>query len=109
MRELSHQLEHRESLQSSLVRVAEAIRDLQEAAIGIGKLCFIDPQKEHPELFPESTEPEIGFTDAVREVFRGLERGRFLGPVDVRDALMETGFPVRKYKNPLASIHTTRA
>src|SRR5207249_3977513 len=55
----------------------------------------------------ECAEPEMGFTDAVRKVFRNIPEGRrYLDPKSVRDILKEEGFPLEKYTNPLASIHT---
>jgi hypothetical protein len=55
-----------------------------------------------PEL--ESPTP-IGFTDAVRNILR--ERGLPMGPIAVRDALVDMGIDMNKYSNPMVPVHNT--
>jgi hypothetical protein len=45
-----------------------------------------------------------GLTDAVLRV---MPAGRFLSAVDVRNALLKTGYDFSGQSNPLASVHTT--
>jgi len=105
--QISEMLVRRDAIQGELDQVNGRIEDLEDAAYSLGTLCGIDPIKEHPELFPESAEPETGFTDAVRRVFQNIPEGRRLYSArNVRDSLKEAGFPLENYKNPLASIHT---
>jgi hypothetical protein len=62
------------------------------------------------ELLGEEFEPEtIGITEAIRKVLRDAqdERGSFITPIGVRNALQKSGFPLSEYKNALAVIHTT--
>jgi hypothetical protein len=47
-----------------------------------------------------------GFTDAVRRALQAAGK-RGLTPVEVRDALVESGVDLSGYSNPLAVIHTT--
>jgi hypothetical protein len=48
---------------------------------------------------------DFGLTDACREVLKS--DFNFMGAMEVRDALVERGFVLDHYKNPLASIHIT--
>jgi len=107
LQHLSQALVKRERLQEQLTAQDGRVDDLQSAADSIGRLCGVDPREKYPELFPASAEPELGFTDAVRRVFKTLPDDRvFLDPMGVRDGLKVDKFPLAKYKNPLASIHT---
>jgi hypothetical protein len=106
LEQLAKALARRERLQLTQAKWDSHIDDLQDAAEALGRLCGIDPTKQHPELFPEDAEPEVGFTDAVREVFRNADERFLYQPISVREKLKEMGFPIAKYKNPLASIHT---
>lgn len=47
-----------------------------------------------------------GFTDACREVLQSDYRLGFREARDIRDALIERGFGLGHYTNPLASVHT---
>lgn len=105
LKHLADALGRRETLQLQLAEIDGRIDDLGEAAISIGRLCGIDPQTTYPELFPQHADPEIGFTDAVRQVFDNAPE-QWYEPVSVRDELARLKFPLERYKNPLASIHT---
>jgi hypothetical protein len=62
------------------------------------------------ELLGEEFEPEaVGITNAIRKVLRNAqdERGSYMSPIGVRNALQKTDFPLSEYKNALAVIHTT--
>jgi hypothetical protein len=104
-RQLALALEKREKFQGELAALDDHITDLEEAARSVGTLCGIDPHEARPDLFPDNAEPELGFTDAVRKVFENT-KDHLHHPVSVRDELKKMGFPLAKYKNPLASIHT---
>ena len=53
----------------------------------------------------ELEEESIGITDAIRDVLKGSDRS--FRPTVVRNYLKRGDFPLDKYKNPLAVIHTT--
>ena len=53
----------------------------------------------------ELDEESIGITDAIRGVLNSSDK--FFRPTAVRNCLKREGFPLDKYKNPLAVIHTT--
>lgn len=106
VKELSELMENREMLESELEAVDSKILKLQWAVRGVGNLCNANPETEYPHLFPESASPDIGFTDAIREVLQTEPGEEFFTPVNVRTVLEHRGFDLKKYKNPLASIHT---
>lgn len=105
MQDLSALLQKKESLEDRLQEVIERIATVREAAWSMRDLSGIDPDKEYPHLFNFEATPDVGFTDAIREVFRA-NQGLVLTPVGVRNKLKERGFKLDNYKNPLASIHT---
>jgi hypothetical protein len=105
MEDLSDLLQKKESLEDRLQEVIERIATVREAAWGMKDLSGIDPDKEYPHLFSTEAIPDVGFTDAIREVFRARP-GVGLTPVGVRNKLKERGFKLENYTNPLASIHT---
>ncbi len=62
------------------------------------------------ELLGEEFEPEsVGITNAIRKVLREAQddRGTYISPIGVRNALQKDNFPLSEYKNALAVIHTT--
>lgn len=105
MADLSDLLLEKETLEERLQEVIERIAMVREAAWSMKALSGIDPDKEYPQLFHPDNTPDVGFTDAIREVFRA-SLGIVLTPVGVRNALKDRGFKLESYKNPLASIHT---
>ncbi|SRR5713101_759392 len=48
--------------------------------------------------------PPAGITDAIRQVFRANRKG--LTPVQVKEALMVSGFDITSQANAMASIHS---
>ncbi len=46
----------------------------------------------------------LSLSDAIRLMIRSTSEG--LSPVAIRDKLDEMGYDLKKFKNPLASIHT---
>jgi hypothetical protein len=105
LQDLSGLLQKKERLEDRLQEVIERIATVREAAWSMKDLSGIDPEKEYPHLFSLEVTPDVGFTDAIREVFRANLR-IVLTPVGVRNKLKERGFKLENYKNPLASIHT---
>jgi hypothetical protein len=62
------------------------------------------------ELLGEEFEPEtVGITQAIRKVLRDSQddKGSYISPTMVRNALQRDSFPLSDYKNALAVIHTT--
>lgn len=51
-------------------------------------------------------EDAMGFTDAIREVFKSLPENETLSPTDVRGRLEMLGYDTSKYGNVMASVHT---
>lgn len=106
--ELSQLMSEREDLDSKRAVVDNRIAKLRSAIVGLGGLCdksMYVIASEHPELFPDTATPDVGFTDAIREVFRTY-KDYYFSPVEIRDELEENGFDIKKYKNVLASIHS---
>jgi hypothetical protein len=106
IQELSELMEMREELESKLETVEHMITRAKWAVRGISYLTSANPETEYPHLFPEVVTPDVGFTDAIREVLQEEPGVKYSAPVHVRNALELRGFNIKKYKNPLASIHT---
>jgi hypothetical protein len=101
--ELSDLIEEAEELDDRREKVERRIAALRNMVLATSHVLGEDPQLTYPELFPETIEPEIGFTDAVREVLKSSNK--YLSPVDIRNTLRDRGFNLEKYRNPLAAIH----
>jgi DNA-binding PadR family transcriptional regulator len=104
--ELSELAEKREELENLLDAVDSELARIKWAVKGIANLCDAHPEKEYPHLFPEDVSPDVGFTDAIREILNADAGFTYHSPVSVRNVLEKNGFDLKKYKNPLASIHT---
>ena len=85
-----------ESVLEARLRVIRRRTDaLAKAAQGLSALVGEDTEKE-----------SIGITDAIREILReGLTH--IWKPTSVRNYLRRKEFPLEKYQNPLAVVHTT--
>jgi hypothetical protein len=105
VKELSEAFGEREELENNLDEVNYRIDKLQEAIRGLSAICNIDYQTEYSNLFPPSTGIAQGFTDKVRSIFSENLETRY-SAVDIRNKLREMGFPIDKYSNGLATIHT---
>lgn len=106
--ELAELMAEREEVESRREQLERRITRLREAIIGLGFLVdkgSYTIAKERPELFPDTVSPDVGFTDAVRAVFRD-DKESFHSPIEIRDYLDLVGFDIAKYKNVLASIHS---
>jgi hypothetical protein len=106
--DLAETMAAREQLDARREELDRRIVRLRDAVLGLGGLCLKSSEsiaKEYPELFPDQITPEVGFTDAVRAVFKA-NPDRSLSPVYIRDSLEASGFDIDKYKNVLASIHS---
>jgi hypothetical protein len=108
IRELSELMARREVLESELEKVQWRIEAVQYGLEGLAAVSGIEPKEEYPHLFPdELTKSDVGFTDAIREVLKSAPpQESVFTAVSMRDALKERGFDLKKYQNPLASIHT---
>ncbi len=105
--ELAELMTEREQLDAKRESLDRRIIRLREAVFGLGGLCGKSTEaisSKWPELFPDSIEPDVGLTDAIREVLSSSDK--YLSPVFIRDTLKARGFDIDKYKNALASIHS---
>jgi hypothetical protein len=60
-------------------------------------------------LDPSNPAPPTTLADAIRdaaETFHAMSPGIPIKPTDIRAALLNTGFDLSSFSNPLASIHT---
>src|SRR6185437_8815509 len=89
--ELGRIMAHAEQLEDD-------IAGLQQTAAGLARTL-------RQEFIAEDS---IGLTEAMRRVFRTNPARNYL-PTEVRDALVDMGYDVRKYGNVLASIHSVTA
>lgn len=105
VKELTETITERDDLENRLDEMNYRIEKLQEAVRGLSALCNIDYQAEYPALFPPSPGIGQGFTDKIRNIFLTNLNKRF-SAIDVRNNLRETGFPIDRYSNGLATIHT---
>jgi len=101
--DLSEAMQEKEALEDRLQAIIARIQDLKEIAFSTSRVCGSDPTIDYPTLFVTDANPDVGFTSAVRASF---SPGIGLSPVQVRDRLKKSGFPLEDYKNPLATIHT---
>ena len=104
--ELSKLMEQFEDLEGQMEALRERMATVRKGVHGLAALCGANPEKEYPHLFPRTISADIGFTDAIREVFKSGDVHEYYSPVRMRDELKKRGFDLSKYKNPLASIHT---
>jgi len=101
--ELSGLMEMLEAIDHRRQIVTSRINALRDMVFATSNVLGENPYMTHPELFPELIEPEVGFTDAIREVLKTSIT--YLSPVDIRNELQRRKFDLEKYKNPLAAIH----
>src|ERR1051325_4318338 len=106
--ELEEVMSQREELDSKRDALDSRIFKLREAIVGLGGLVSMsetDIIQKWPDLFPDKPSPDVGFTDAIRGIFKAYP-DHYHSPVWIRDALKGQGFEIEKYKNVLASIHS---
>jgi hypothetical protein len=106
--ELAELMAEREEVETRREQIERRVNLLREAILGFAWLCgksSYEVAKERPELFPDTASPDVGFTDAIRSVFRD-DRDSSHSAIGIRDYLDFTGFDIAKYKNVLASIHS---
>ena len=105
--ELTETMSQREKLDNEREQVDRRIVKIRSGLDGLATLCGKTPEslrEEYPQLFPNEIAPDVGLTDAVREVLKSTRY--FSSPVLVRDKLKEIGYDLSKYTNELANIHT---
>jgi hypothetical protein len=107
MGELEKILAQRDKVDVQREELELSAADLRQAIYGLAALSGEDAksfQESHPDLFPEFIDPDVGLTDAVREVMKN--RRLYITPVGVRDKLIAVQYDLSKYKNVMASLHT---
>ena len=93
--ELEDLLNRESRLEARLRTIRRRTDALARAAQGLSALVGEDREDE-----------SIGITDAIREILREA-LNRIWKPTTVRNFLRRKEFPLDKYQNPLAVIHTT--
>jgi hypothetical protein len=101
--DLSAALETRAALEEQLEEVRNSIQQLREIAYSTSAYRGLDPKAEYPSLFIDGGIVDVGFTDAVRATFKP---GKAMTAIQVRNDLINAGFDLDGYRNPLATIHT---
>lgn len=97
--DLLKQMEKRDRLDQQISKLKQTIKAL-------GELCGAPADEIDKLLLLEgfAIHPEMGFTDAIRRLFKIHEK-KPLSPVEIRDDLLKIGIG-REQTNLLASIHT---
>src|ERR1035437_5514839 len=86
---------------------ALALRDQQIAALLQTMIAIAPLAGEEPPEAPAAAEtetPPVGMTDAIRTILSKAREPLTAG--EIRDRLEDTGFDMKSYSNPLATIHT---
>ena len=86
-------------------RLDQQIRKLKQTVKALGELCGAAPDEIDKLLLLEgfAIDSRLGFTDAIRRLFRVHQRA--LSPTEIRDNLLQMGIG-RDQVNLLSSIHT---
>jgi hypothetical protein len=106
LQELVDLIRESERLETEHGRLSERIEALRAGAPGLALLAGEpDPTESHPDIFPSVLDPDVGITDAVREVLKTAPPAIRLSAVSVKNKLEQMGFDIGKYKNVLAVIH----
>jgi len=79
----------REAVRTQIEHTKQIVANLQ-------RLCGV---------FDPNNVKVLGFTDAVRAIFR-MNRGVKLSATQIRDALIEKGYDLSGYSNPMSSLYT---
>jgi hypothetical protein len=91
-------------LQVRRIKIDRSIQRIETAFRSILALTESEPEElAYLEMIDEVLKPE-GITAAVRKTLR--DAGKPLTPVEVKERMPALGFPLIRYSNPLASIHT---
>jgi hypothetical protein len=117
MKYFSNMANVREELRAAIDQLTSLLDKKERIEVDIAKqrrkvaawqeLCAAEDDEEMP------TPPQLeslldlgGLTDAVKTVLRG-SRKEWLNTTEIMNGLRELGFPLDKYKAPMASITTT--
>jgi hypothetical protein len=97
LRELNSLVQQRDKIQARISKVEAVVRALidlveDEGERGTWNYCLAIVSRPS------------GLTEVIKRIMR--REGRLSGP-EVRDRLIESGFPLSDYSNPLAVVHTT--
>ena len=90
-----------EGLLDEELKLELRLREVRERSEALGKAA-----QGLAGLVGEEEEESIGITDAIRETLK-RDSDRVWTPRNVRIRLKMEKFPIEKYQNPLAVIHTT--
>ena len=93
--ELEESYSYEAELEQNLITVRKHIEELVDASKSLARIVG----EEQEEAF-------IGITEAIKKILRD-GNDRIWTPRNVRYRLRKKEFPLEKYKNPLAVIHTT--
>jgi hypothetical protein len=108
IKDLAETMRHRERNERERDWLDTKILKLREGVLGLGSLCGKTQTtilRDNPELFPNLIDPDVGLTDAVRQVLKESHK-HFLTPVRIGEKLKTIGYDVSNQKNLLASLHT---
>ncbi len=94
-RELAHAMKQRDHWNLEIVRLQNLVKGLAGSALGV----------EQAEKITAQMQPEVSITEAV-EAILNRSTGE-LTATEVRDALLEGGYGLGGYSNPLALVHQT--
>jgi hypothetical protein len=75
---------------------------LQNLAKGLAVSAI---QADKAEKFNEEMGHQLAISQAIETILN--QNARFLSPVEIRDALIATGYDLQRYSNPLSLIHQT--
>ena len=62
-------------------------------------------QAEKAEKIAEAMGHQLALSHAIESILN--QNPRFLSPIEIRDALIATGYDLQRYANPLSLIHQT--
>jgi len=86
--------------------IEERILSLKQAVEGLTALCNPAPMEEVVETSKGNITTTFKLSYLIRKVFADSEE-YMLTPTEVRDALVEMGLDLSRYKQPLVPIHNT--
>lgn len=104
MASLLKALKRRKGLKKEVDDLNKEIAKKREGILGLAALAEIDVRKTYPEVFVADVQAQLGLTDAIRKIFHEWDQGEGYSPTEIREGLIDIGFPIHQHKNPLASI-----
>ena len=86
--------------------IEKRILRLKQTIDGLAALCEPEPNEDLVQVEGGRTLFQASLTDAIRRIFSETTEP-MLTPVEVRNALLEMGVKLTKYKQPMVPIHNT--